>query len=123
MENYGQELVLDLHGCLEATLTRNSITSYFAALCKLIDMKPEACHFWDDEDSLPEEQQTNPKTCGISAVQFILTSSIVIHTLTKLRKVFVNIFSCKDFDHEKAKEFTEDWFSAQECYSTLVERK
>ena len=53
-----------------------------------------------------EEQQTSPKTKGTSAVQFILTSTIVIHTLDLMNAVYVNVFSCKEFDTEKAAAFT-----------------
>ena len=123
MESYGQELILDLSSCNPNTFTRKSISDYFDGLCKLIDMKAEDRHFWDDEGLLPEECQTNPKTCGISAVQFILTSSIVIHALPKLKKVFVNIFSCKDFDTNKAREFTKNWFQSKEYYITCVSRR
>lgn len=123
MESYGQELILDLHDCHPASFTRTHIKGYFQELCRLIDMKAEDYYFWDDEGLPPEECQTNPKTCGVSAVQFILTSSIVVHALPKLRKIFINIFSCKDFDHDAAKRFTESWFNARKCYSTLVERK
>ena len=74
-EDYGQELILDLHQCDINTFSRKSIGSYFDNLCRLIDMKAEDRYFWDDEGLPPEECQTNPKTCGISAVQFILTEA------------------------------------------------
>lgn len=111
-EPYGKELILDLDHCDIQTFTRDSIGRYFDELCELIDMKAEDRHFWDDEGLDPEDCQTNPKTCGVTAVQFILTSSIVLHSLTKLGKVYINIFSCKDFDTEKAVDFTLDWFDA-----------
>jgi len=55
-------------------------------------------------------------------VQFILTSSIVIHTLDQLRAVYVNIFSCKDFDPKTAEKFTVEWFGAAECSARFIER-
>ena len=90
---YGIELILDLHGCDVSTFTRESITQYFERLCVLIDMKRETLHFWDDEGVPEEEKQTSPHTQGTSAIQFILTSSIVIHTLDQLSAVYINIFS------------------------------
>lgn len=121
-EPYGKELILDLSDCDISTFTRYSIGRYFDELCKLIDMKAEDRHFWDDEGLPPEECQTNPKTCGISAVQFILTSTIVLHSLTKLRKVYINIFSCKEFDCDKARDFTTFWFRADQYRKTIVVR-
>ena len=122
MKKFGAELILDLHGCDPGTFTRKSISSYFADLCKLIDMKPEALHFWDDFDVPVEERQTPAHTQCTSAVQFILTSSIVIHTLDQLGAIYINMFSCKDFDPNIAEQFTVDWFGATDCSARFIER-
>ena len=119
---YGLELIMDLKGCDISTFTRESIGRYFDELCKLIDMQQGDRHFWDDEGVPPEECQTDPKTCGVSAVQFILTSTVVVHTLTKLGDVYVNIFSCKEFDIDEAEDFTVRWFGAEDCIATPIER-
>ena len=119
---YGYELILDLHGCNVSTFTRQSLTKYFIKLCKAIDMRRCELYFWDDEGVPPEERQTLPHTKGISAVQFILTSNIVIHTLELLQAAYVNIFSCKPYDKEVAERITREWFGAQECRATFIER-
>jgi len=36
--------------------------------------------------------------------------------------VFVNIFSCKEFDPKQAEEFTVRYFGAAEYKSTVIER-
>ena len=100
---YGYELIMDLHGCSASTFTRQSLTEYFANLCDAINMEQCELYFWDDEGVPPEEQQTSPHTKGVSAVQFILTSTIVIHTLELLEAAYVNIFSCKAFDRDFAR--------------------
>lgn len=122
-EPYGKELILDLAECDSSTFTRESIGNYFDELCELIDMEPEDRHFWDDVGVPEDEKQTNPKTKGTSAVQFILTSTIVIHTLELTKTAYVNIFSCKDFDTVKALEFTVKWFGARICGDTVVIRE
>ena len=121
-QRYGVELILDLHGCDPSTFNRESISKYFEGLCVLIDMKREALHFWDDVDVPEEDRQTSPHTQGSSAVQFILTSSIVIHTLDQLRAVYVNMFSCKDFDPKAAEQFTGEWFGAKACSAKFIDR-
>ena len=121
-EPYGKELILDLSECDVSTFTRESIGEYFDKLCLLIDMEAQDRHFWDDEGLPEDECQTNPKTCGVSAVQFILTSTIIVHSLTKLGKVFINIFSCKDFNVDEASEFTVNWFGANQFDDTVVVR-
>jgi S-adenosylmethionine/arginine decarboxylase-like enzyme len=122
MEKYGVELILDLHGCDVSKFTRPSITGYFERLCELIDMKREMLVFWDDLDVPEEDKQTSPHTQGTSAVQFILTSSIVIHTLDQLRAIYVNMFSCKEFDPKLAEQFTVEWFGASDCTARFIER-
>lgn len=119
---YGKELVLDLHGCDVETMTRESLTRFFVHLCELIEMKRGDLHFWDDEGVPEAEKQTDPKTTGVSAVQFILTSSIVVHCLTLLGSVYVNVFSCKDFDTAKTRMFIKEWFHAKRVSVTILVR-
>lgn len=123
MSAYGHELVLDLHDCDLSTFNRKSIDQFFTELCELIEMEKCEVHFWDDVGVPPDEQQTEPHTKGTSAVCFILTSTIVIHTLDMLGTVYVNIFSCKSFDPDLAAEFTKDWFKGDILNSTFIERQ
>lgn len=120
--SYGYELLLDLHECNPKNFDRQNLDSYFCQLCDLIDMEKCEVHFWDDVGVPPEEQQTDPKTKGTSAVCFILTSTIVVHTLDLLGAVYVNIFSCKEFDPDAAQEFTAKWFEGIIRNSTFVRR-
>ena len=85
-------------------------------------MQREDLHFWDDIGVPEEDKQTLPHTQGTSAVQFILTSSIVIHTLDQLRAVYINMFSCKAFDPNVAEEFSIEWFGAAECSARFIDR-
>ena len=122
-ELYGLELLLDLGKCDVSKFNRKHIKAYFSQLCELIDMEAHDQYFWDDFRVLIEERQTDPKTKGTTAIRFMLTSNITIHTLGLLGSVFVNIFSCKDYDTTKAKDFTVRFFGAQENESLLVERR
>ncbi len=119
---YGYELILDLHGCSASTFNRESLDGYFEKLCKAIDMKKCERYWWDDVGVPEEEKQTSPHTKGTSAVQFILTSTIVIHTLDLMKAVYVNIFSCKPFDEKVAEQLTREWFGAKECRTHFIER-
>lgn len=121
-ENYGKELILDLHECDPSTFNRKDIKKYFVELCDLIDMEPCKLSWWDDHGVHPNEQQTEPHLKGTTAVQFILTSNIVIHTLDLMGAVYVNIFSCKDFDPEIAKDFTVKWFKGKIVNSHFIDR-
>lgn len=120
---YGCELILDLQGCDVSTFNRKSLDSFFSELCDLIKMDKCEVHFWDDVGVPPEEQQTELHTKGTSAVCFILTSTIVVHTLDLLKAVYVNIFSCKKFDPKAAEKFTKKWFGAKEGSARFIDRK
>jgi len=120
--SYGKELILDLHECDVKTFTRESIQQYFDELCELIDMTQCEMHFWDDENVAEEDKQTSPHTTGISAIQFILTSNITIHTLTKLGNAYINVFSCKDFKSHDAAEFTRKWFKGDIVHCDTIDR-
>ncbi len=122
MTTYGKELILDIHHCDAETFTRKSIKEYFILLCEKIDMKAEKLCWWDDHGVEPKLQQTEPHTKGTTAVQFILTSNITIHTLDILKNVYINIFSCKDFDTEIAIQFSEEWFKGKVVNSHIIER-
>ncbi len=121
MRNYGKELILDLHGCDPKTFTRESIEQFFIELCELIDMQRCDLHFWDDLETPEDEKQTEAHTKGTSAVQFILTSNITIHTLDEMRAVYLNIFSCKYFDSDKVAGFTK-WFGGKIINRVEVDR-
>ena len=108
---YGYELIMDLHGCKVSKFTREDLKDFFIELCELIKMQRCELYFWDDVGVPVEEQQSSPHTKGTSAVQFILTSSIVIHTLDLMGAVYINIFSCNYFNEKVALEFTKKWFS------------
>ena len=120
---YGCELILDLHACDAAKFTRGEIERFCTGLCELIDMERCDLHFWDDLGAPEEEQQTDPRTKGTSAVQFILTSTIVIHTLDLVNTVYVNIFSCKEFDTDEAAKFTANWFGSKDWTAQVVTRR
>ena len=111
--DYGKELILDLHSCNPLLFTHYKINKYFKELCVLIDMEACKVTWWDDLHTPDAEKQTLPHTTGTSAVQFILTSSIVIHTLDILERAYINVFSCKDFDEELAKQFTVKYFKGE----------
>ena len=119
---YGYELILDMFECNVALFNRKDIDLFFTDLCELIDMTRCEVYFWDDEGLPEEERQTSPHTKGTSAVCFILTSSIVIHTLDILKSVYINVFSCKKFDPNIVAEFARKRFEATSFRTNFLER-
>ena len=119
---YGMELILDLHGCNVTKFNRGDIDLYFKNICDAIDMQ-KCERFWWDDVGVPEDlKQTLPHTKGTSAVQFILTSNITIHTLVLLKSVYLNIFSCKMFDARMAERISKEFFGAKTVVSHRITR-
>ncbi len=123
MTNYGKELILDLHNCDEKKFNRPTLRKFFVDLCDLIDMTRCDLHWWDEYGLPPEEQDTEPHLKGTSAIQFIVTSNITIHTLDILKCVYLNIFSCKDFNENTAAEFSRKFFKGKIVNKKVVVRK
>ncbi len=122
MESFGKELILDLYDCDISRFTRKDIRNYFKKLCEQIDMVRETLTWWDYYGIPKEEQPLEEHLRGTSAVQFIRTSNITIHTLEMTGCIYLNIFSCKDYDENKVKQFSEEWFKGKISKSTVVDR-
>ncbi len=123
MKNYGKELILDLHDVKNIHLfNRKDLEHFFIDLCDLIDMEREDLHFWDETYTPEAEKYTEEHLIGTSAVQFIRTSNIVIHTLDVMKRVYLNIFTCKDFDPEVAKEFCRKYFNGTVVNYHVIDR-
>lgn len=128
---YGLHVLCDLYDCNPETFNRESIEAFLTKLCVKIDMDREDFHFWDDVGVSEEKKQTEPQTKGTSVggvfqkrvgIQFIITSTVVIHCLDILKRVYVDVFSCKDFHEEAVLYLAWNWFQAKSGRSHRVER-
>ena len=116
--NFGAELILDLHGCDPKLIRSKAKLATFARqLCRRIKMKrygePILAHFGHKD----------PMTNGYSLVQLIETSSIVAHFSEGTNKVYLNVFSCKEFDPADAAEFCRKFFKAKGNHRRCIIRK
>jgi S-adenosylmethionine/arginine decarboxylase-like enzyme len=120
---YGYMLTMDLHKCDVSKFNRKDLTQFFEQLCDLTEMELAEIFFWDDLDTPEDEKQTEAHTIGTSAVCFILTSNITVHTLDVLERVYIDLFTCKPFDPEIAKAFIVEWFDSKDVkQATFLER-
>jgi S-adenosylmethionine/arginine decarboxylase-like enzyme len=118
--DYGYELIINASGCDPAVMTRKKLEQFIAELCERIDMNRALVpYFWDEENGGATDK---PHLKGVSAFQFIETSNVVIHTLTALEVVFLNIFSCKEFDQRTVEDYVKKFFGARQVDSQLITR-
>jgi S-adenosylmethionine decarboxylase len=66
---------------------------------------------------------SKPEDWGISGFVFIAESHISIHTFVEKNYVNIDIFSCKDFDADKAIEDLQDKFQLTKLRTRLIDRK
>ena len=102
-KDYGQELILDIHDVARGRIHAKGVKQFAADLCDEIGMSRGPSFVWGTDSD--KDEWKDPKADGISCVQFLHSSSITIHAIDLLNRVFINVFSCKSFDAEKAKAF------------------
>jgi len=114
---FGYELVMDLSDCdLSGMSSKKKLTEYVNRLCKLIKMKKYG------KAQLPYFGLEKPQTKGYSLLQFIETSSITGHFSEYWRKSYINIFSCKPYDHRLAANFTKEFFGSKHAKMRFLVR-
>jgi len=116
-KNYGKELILDLFECDPKIIrSKKKILEYSNKICNLIKMKkygkPICERFGFGKDF----------TAGFSLVQLIESSLVSGHFSELWNKVYINIFSCKNFDDKKAAAFTEKFFKAKKIKNRVLIR-
>lgn len=118
---YGIEAFIDASGCDTSRFTREDLNEFILELCRRIDMNPVLeTYYWDEINGGTSD---DPHLKGVSVFRFIETSNIVIHTLTIIRAVFLNIFSCKRFDPEDVRKFAAEFFGAEKVSLRMAERR
>ncbi len=122
MKDYGKELILDIHNSNPEKFNRRSLRKYLKGVCELIKMERCKIVWWDDLHTPESEKETEPHLVGTTAVQFIKTSNITIHSLDILRRVYINIFSCKDFDSSAAVRFSVEFFGGKVARKSIARR-
>jgi hypothetical protein len=114
--NYGLELILDMKGCDLSDLTQEKLGRFLIELVDRVKMKRHGDPiFWEDHSGIPHLE-------GVSAVQFIETSTIVCHPLPMLKAFYLNLFSCKPFDADDAIKFCMEYWGATSENHTVVTR-
>lgn len=113
--HWGISAAIDLHGCNHDRLTDAKLLEDFVKqIIEVINMKAHGpCHI----DRFGEGSLE-----GYSAIQFIETSSITVHLDEREDRAYVDIFSCKNFDTEKALQFAREYFGANSTKMTVIDR-
>jgi S-adenosylmethionine decarboxylase len=116
-KTFGYELIIDLYGCdVNVMKSKKRLKEYVEKLCVLIKMEKYG------QTLLKYFGTKKAHTKGYSLLQFIETSSITGHFSEYWGSCYVNIFSCKHFNHLKARKFTKNFFKAKNIKSKFIKR-
>jgi S-adenosylmethionine/arginine decarboxylase-like enzyme len=116
--SFGLEVVMDLYECDPKVIRSGKrLSEYTTKLCKLLKMKKFG------KTLLPHFGYNEAFTSGYSMLQFIETSSITGHFSELWNSAYINVFSCRDFDTDKAVAFTVKFFKAKRVNKRVLIRK
>lgn len=116
MKSWGKSVSIDLHGCAHERLTSADLLKQFVnEIIAIMDMEAHGPTYIDRFGDGELE--------GYSAMQFIKTSTITVHLDEVGNRAFLDLFSCKDFDADKAAEFAKKFFAATTVTTTTINRR
>ena len=92
---WGYHLILDCHACdVPSIQSRDNVYNFIKNLVRDIDMEPIG------EPYIEYTAAEFPDKAGFTAVQIIVTSSIVAHFIDTTGDLYLDVFSCKEFDND-----------------------
>ncbi len=117
LEPFGPHLTIDASGCnIEKLKDAGLVYDILLNLPTLMGMTPMTLPYvvkWKDKWA---------DTPGVSGFVMIAESHISIHTFPEENYVFIDVFSCKGFDIDKAAEYLTKAFDAKKSEKNVVKR-
>jgi S-adenosylmethionine decarboxylase len=116
-ETFGPHITLDLKGCPKETLSNYELHfEWLKKLPELIQMTPITQPYVFPYSGLVPEDK------GITGIVIIAESHLSIHSFEDKGYSFIDIFSCKDFDIQKAIDVTIEFFKPESYELNVVKR-
>ena len=114
---WGQHLILDFAGCPRHFLTDpDHLRAWVTELVDAIKMRafgaPSIEHF----------ATHSFESAGYTVIQLIETSNICAHFAENLGQVYIDIFSCKEFDNAVAEDVCRRYFAPSTVIATPILR-
>ncbi len=93
-EFWGYHLILDCSAChVPSIQSRENVYNWITGLVRAIDMEPIG------EPRIEYTAAEFSDKAGFTAIQVIVTSSIVAHFIDSTGDIYIDVFSCKEFDN------------------------
>lgn len=115
---WGYHLTLDCSGChVPSMQSKENVVNFIKHLVKSIDMEPIG------EPWVEYTADGQSDKAGFTAVQIIVTSSIVAHFIDATGHIYLDVFSCKEFDVDIVKAVVKDSFLAKNMRMNFLTRQ
>lgn len=115
---WGYHLTLDCHDCdRESIKSIDGVKEFIKELMKRIDMKPIG------ETRVEYTAAEFPDKAGLTAVQIIVTSTIVAHFIDSTGDLYLDVFSCKQFDIETVVTTVDEYFKPSNTRVNFLTRQ
>jgi S-adenosylmethionine/arginine decarboxylase-like enzyme len=116
MSYWGYHLIADFGKCVPASIRcKRNIIRFSYTLVKEIDMvpygEPSVEHFGEGNKS------------GFTLVQLIQTSNICAHFVEETNDIYLDVFSCKEFDPKVVERVTSLYFGPKVCNRVFLHRQ
>jgi S-adenosylmethionine/arginine decarboxylase-like enzyme len=118
MDYWGYHLILDCGKCDPVKMTDyNNVDTWIRKLVKDIDMQPIG------EPRIEYTAAEFPDKAGFTVVQVIVTSSIVAHFVDGLGQIYLDVFSCKQFDPATVEQSMKEHFGCTKSRKYFLTRQ
>jgi S-adenosylmethionine decarboxylase len=115
--SWGYHYHYDVAGCDKSKVTdKEHIKNFIQALVKSIDMTPMG-------EPIIEHIQQEGTDAGVTAVQIITQSSITAHFIDETGDLYLDVFSCKQFDVNTVKATVKIFFQPTKCAEYFITRQ
>jgi len=115
---WGYHLTLDCHNCDRGNIKDEAhVRAFVKALLKRIDMQPIG------DTHVEYTAAEFPDKAGLTAVQIIVTSTIVAHFIDSTGDLYLDVFSCKMFDIETVVDTVEEYFKPEKTRVNYLTRQ
>lgn len=114
---FGQELIMDLYDCSPDKIrSKKALLEYIDKICQVIKVKKY-------KKAIIERFALHlDYAAGYSFVQLIESSLVSGHFSELWNRAYINLFSCKTFNAERAIEFTREYFGAKKVKKRVLIR-
>ena len=100
---------------LEALSMHTELATFLCIAVRHLGMRAIA-------DPIVIEYEPNRNVGGLSAVQFIATSSITVHTYPEYNFIYIDLFSCDDISDE-AYKWVKEWFGMRPQFEFNIKNR